>query len=121
MNTNALAGHWKDENYNDQRPASNELSVLDYSTKAECNRMMRQEFSHLPADQIEAKMHELIAPKDKLVTDSFTNTDPPPPIAGGDHKKIQTNHTTSTAIPMIEEQSLSLLENLVKVLILRTP
>lgn len=67
------------EYYNDLRPASKELAKLDYSTKAECNRMMRIENPHLNPELL----HKLHSPDQSAEVVAHTSEDTPAQGAGG--------------------------------------
>ena len=47
------------EYYNDQRLANDELAAIDYSTKAECNRIMRIENPNASKEELDAMKQDL--------------------------------------------------------------
>ena len=47
------------EYYNDAKTSHSELSLVDYSPKAECNRIMREESPHRNPESLDAMLHDL--------------------------------------------------------------
>ena len=72
------------EFYNDMRPAAKELAKLDYSTRAECNRLMRIENPHLSNEELDDLLLKLDNPDSILKVDKFTLTDTDPNANGGE-------------------------------------
>ena len=95
------------------------MAKLDYSTKAECNRLMGIENSHLSNDELDELFLKLENPDSIPKVDKFTLTDPEPDTDGGEPSqggiqkflrlpsgpilpRIPTRTTTSMATPMMK-------------------
>ena len=63
------------EFYNDLRPASKELAKLDYSSKAECNRMMRYENPEFDPTELNTHLHKMPNPDQVGNVDAASSTD----------------------------------------------